>query len=132
MLKSHPLAKKRNILIRELADERFILNDRKYSPAVFDKVITLCAEAGFSPRIGATATVSSGIIALVEAGEGVAVLPRGSNVFISEDVAFLPIADRTASIDLVIAWAVEHESPVLHAFLALARKRRKMRNKRVV
>lgn len=51
MLKSHPLAKKRRILIRELAKERFILNDRKHSPYGSDKVIALCAEAGFSPRI---------------------------------------------------------------------------------
>ena len=56
--------------MRELAGERFVLNDRKYSPAVFDKVITLCTEAGFSPRISATATVSSGVLALVEAGRG--------------------------------------------------------------
>ena len=60
LLKNHPLAKKRTLLIRELADERFVLNERKYSPAAFDKVITLCGEAGFSPRIGATATVGSG------------------------------------------------------------------------
>ena len=61
--------------MRELAGERFVLNDRKYSPAVFDKVITLCTQAGFSPKISATATVSSGVLALVEAGEGLAILP---------------------------------------------------------
>ena len=125
LLKGHRLAKKRSILIRELADERFVINDRRYSPAAFDKVITLCAEAGFSPKIGTSATVGSGVIALVEAGEGVAVLPRGSNIFISEQLVFVPIADRSASIDLVIAWAVRNESPVLQAFLALARKKRK-------
>ena len=58
--------------------ELFILNDRSHSPATFDKVITLCAEAGFSPRIGSTATVALGVIALVEAGEGMAILPEGS------------------------------------------------------
>ena len=52
MLKSHPPAKKRSILIRELANERFILNDRNNAPVTFDKVISLCAEAGFFPRIG--------------------------------------------------------------------------------
>jgi DNA-binding transcriptional LysR family regulator len=125
LLKSHRLAKRRAIPVRELANERFVLNDRRYSPAAFDKVITLCAEAGFSPRIGTTATVSSGVIALVEAGEGVAVLPKGANVLISEELVFVPLADRGASIDLVLAWVAEHESPVLHAFLELARRRRK-------
>jgi DNA-binding transcriptional LysR family regulator len=124
LLKSHRLAKSRAIPIRELANERFVLNDRRYSPAAFDKVITLCADAGFSPKIGTTATVSSGVIALVEAGEGIAILPKGSNVLSSDQLVFVPLADRAASIDLVIAWVAGHESPVLREFLDLARKGR--------
>jgi DNA-binding transcriptional LysR family regulator len=124
LLKSHPLAKKRSILVRQLAGERFILCDRTYSPATFDKVITLCAEAGFSPR-GATATVSSGMMALVEAGEGVTILPKGSQVLSSDELVFVPLADRAAFIDLVIAWSPQHETPVLRSFLELARKNRK-------
>lgn len=122
---SHAAAKKRSILMRELADEIFILNDRKYSPAVFDKVITLCAESGFSPKLGATGSVSSGVIALVEAGQGVAILPQGSRFLSRDVVVFVPLADRGASVDLVIAWSSQHERPVLHSFIELARKKRK-------
>jgi DNA-binding transcriptional LysR family regulator len=125
LVKNHPLAKRRNIAIKELADERFVLNDRKYSPLVFDKVITLCSEAGFSPRIGATASVSSGVLALVEAGEGLAILPEGSQMLSTEELVFVPLAERTAFVDLVIAWSPQHESPVLRSFLDLARKRGK-------
>jgi DNA-binding transcriptional LysR family regulator len=124
MLKSHLLAKKRRILIRELAKERFILNDRNHSPYGFDKVIALCAGAGFSPRIAATATVGSGMIALVEAGEGVAILPQGWNILRGNEVAWVPLADRMAFHDLVIAWAPQHENPVLRSFLELVLKKR--------
>jgi DNA-binding transcriptional LysR family regulator len=123
--RSHALAKRRKIAMRELAAERFVLNDRNYSPPVFDKVITLCSEAGFSPRIGATGTVSSGVLALVEAGEGVAILPGGSQRLSSEELVFVPLADRAAFVEQVIAWSPEHESPVLRSFLDLARKKRK-------
>jgi DNA-binding transcriptional LysR family regulator len=125
MLKSHPLAKKRSILIRELADERFILADRNHQPFAFDKVISLCAEAGFSPRIGATATASSGMVALVEAGEGVAILARGSIIMHHNELVVVPLADRTAFTDLVIAWAPQHETPVLRSFLDVALKKRR-------
>ena len=124
LLKSHRLAKKHRVLIRELAEERFILNDRKYSPAVFDKVIALCAEAGYSPRISATATVSSGIVTLVEAGEGVAILPQGARALSGQELVFVPLADRTAFIDMVLAWSPQYETPVLRSFLELARKKR--------
>jgi len=125
---THALAKKRKLFIRELADERFIMNDRKYSPATFDKVITLCAEAKFSPKISAAATVSSGVIALVEAGEGVAILPRGARALGSTEVTFIPLADRAAFIDLVIAWSQQQERPVVHAFVELALKKQKKAN----
>jgi DNA-binding transcriptional LysR family regulator len=125
LVKNHPLAKRRTIAIKELADERFVLNDRKYSPLVFDKVITLCSEAGFSPRIGATASVSSGVLALVEAGEGLAILPEGSQMLSTEELVFVPLAERTAFVDLVIAWSPQHESPVVRSFIDLARKRRR-------
>jgi DNA-binding transcriptional LysR family regulator len=123
--RNHPLAKRRKIEIRELAEERFVLNDRKYSSPTFDKVITLCTEAGFSPRIGATASVSSGVLALVEAGEGVAILPEGAMRLRTEELVFVPLADRAAFIDLVIAWSPQHETAVLRSFLDLARKMRK-------
>ncbi len=106
MLNSHPLAKKRSIFIRELANERFILNERNHSPFAFDRLITLCAEAGFSPRIGATATNAAGVVPLVEAGEGVAVLAHGWR---GSEVVFVPLADRMAFLDLVIAWAPQYE-----------------------
>ncbi|WP_263352042.1 LysR family transcriptional regulator [Acidicapsa acidisoli] len=125
ILKSHPLAKKRSILIRELANERFILPDRNYSPFAFDKVISLCADAGFSPRIGATTMVGSGMAALVEAGEGVAILVRSSTILHHNELALVPLADRTAFIDLVIAWSPQRENPVLRSFLELALKMRK-------
>ena len=122
--KNHRLAQKLKILISELSEDPFVLNDRKYSPAVFDKVIMLCADAGFSPKIGATASVSSGVIALVEAGEGVAILPIGSRIFSTDEVIFVPLADQDASVELVIAWSPLHENPVLHTFLEMARKKR--------
>jgi DNA-binding transcriptional LysR family regulator len=123
--RNHPLAKRRRISMRELAGERFVLNDRNYSPPVFDKVITLCTEAGFSPRIGATGTVSSGVLALVEAGEGLAILPGGSQRLSTEELIFVPLADRAAFVDMVIAWSPQHEGPVLRSFLDLARKMRR-------
>jgi DNA-binding transcriptional LysR family regulator len=125
MIKSHALAKKRSIFIRELADERFIVVDRNNAPFAFDKVISLCAEAGFSPRIGTTASNAVGVLALVEAGEGVAILASGWSTFHHDELALVPLADRAAFIDLVIAWAPQHENPVLRSFLDVALKKRR-------
>ena len=125
--KSHRLAKRRTLSIRELTNEPFVMNDRKYSSSVFDKIISLCANAGFSPRIESVGTVSTGVLALVEAGAGVAILPQGSRILGNKELVFIPLSDRDATIDLVTAWSIERENPVVLAFLNLIRKRQKRR-----
>ena len=122
---SHGLAKRKNIALRELAEETFVLNDRRQSPVVFDKVLSLCTQAGFVPRLGATATVGSGVLTLVEAGEGVAILPQGSRSLGSEALIFIPLTDSGASVDLVVAWSADYDNPAVKSFLELLRKQRK-------
>lgn len=119
--RGHALSKAGGIAVKTLHNERFILNERSNSPAVFDKVISLCADAGFSPDIAAHASVSSGVIALVEAGLGVALLPRGAMMLGSKDVVFVPVTDRGASIDLVVAWAPGRAQGALKVFTEMVR-----------
>jgi DNA-binding transcriptional LysR family regulator len=65
------------------------------------------------------------VFALVEAGEGVAILPQGSRVLSSDELVLIPLADAAAFVDLVIAWSPQYENPVLRSFLELARKKRR-------
>jgi hypothetical protein len=53
----------------------------------------------------------------------VAILPEGSRKLGSDEVVFVPLADNSAFIDMVIAWSPQNESSVLRSFLELARKR---------
>ena len=67
-----PLFDRNNRNIRLTAEgEQFLVDARAvYSPVVLDKMITLCAEAGFSPKIGATAGVSSERLRWLRQGKG--------------------------------------------------------------
>lgn len=120
--RQHALAREKSVLMRRLEGERFVMNDRANSPAVFDRAVSLCADAGFSPNIATFASVSSGVIALVEAGEGIAILPRGSELLRSDDTVFVPIADQGASVDLVMAWPAKRHNAVLRHFVDLVRR----------
>jgi DNA-binding transcriptional LysR family regulator len=122
MPKTHRLAES-TITLPELSSESFIVAQRDTSPVLFDKVISLCAEAGFSPRIVATASVSTGVLTLVHAGEGIAILPRNARYFAPSELAFRPIEHPGAAIDLVVAWPRERQSPITQAFLTLMRQR---------
>jgi DNA-binding transcriptional LysR family regulator len=106
--------------VRRLAGEKFVLVARDSSTALFDKIIAVCNEAGFSPEITATGSVWSTVVLLVEAGTGVAILPSNLQQSGAREVAFQPLTNRGASIDLVIAWSPQRSGPVQEAFLALA------------
>ncbi len=120
----HPLAGQPVDMAR-LAAERFVITQRETSPALFDKVIELCRAAGFSPGIAATSAVASGVLTLVAAGEGVAILPMNTLKLAPADIVSSPIRSSDAFIDLVIAWNSRLESPLHRSFLQLARKARK-------
>lgn len=123
--KDHPLARG-PVDLRKLARERFVLVARDTSQSLFGKIMALCSEAGFSPQIAATGVVWSSVVLLVQAGEGIAILPsnlqqRGS----FRDLAFCPLTNRGASIGLVMAWSPQREGPVQKAFLDLVRDYRR-------
>jgi DNA-binding transcriptional LysR family regulator len=107
--------------LRALAAEQFVLIARETSPALFDKIIACCSNAGFSPQIAATAGVWSSAVLLVQAGTGIAILPSNLQQGGLRDLAFCPLTNRGASIDLVMAWSPEHDTPIRSEFLDLVR-----------
>lgn len=113
--------------LRALAGEPFVLIARETSPALFDKIIACCSNAGFSPQIAATANVWSSAALQVQAGTGIAILPINLQQGGVRDLVFCSLTDRGASIDLVMAWAPERDAPIRNEFLDLARAHRDRR-----
>lgn len=124
----HPLARNPSTALdmRHLATCPFVMTQRESSPILFDRIIALCRDAGFSPSIVATSTVASGVLTLVAAGEGIAILPKNTLRLATSDVLSRPIRSRHAIIDLVLAWNPQREGPLHRSFLQLARKARQM------
>ena len=118
--KGHPCAHE-PVNLKSLARERFVLVARESAPSLYGKILALCGKAGFSPQIVATGAAWASVTMLVEAGEGIAILPSNLQHAASKNLVFCPLTDRGAEIGLVMAWSQERESPVLNAFLDLVR-----------
>jgi DNA-binding transcriptional LysR family regulator len=71
----HVLAGRGPIDLRDAVQEIFVSSTRPHGPAFFDQSLGLCADAGFSPDIRYQATTVHGILDLVSAGLGVAIVP---------------------------------------------------------
>jgi len=71
----HRLARSAAVRIGALAREPFVLFPRPTAPTLYDQILSLCAEGGFAPAVGAEAREWHTITALVAAGFGVAIAP---------------------------------------------------------
>ena len=116
---NHRLAKG-PVDIRNLSSERFVLGARETAPAIFDKIIGLCSEAGFSPQIAALPVARSSALMLVQAGEGIAIVPELHDT-IGSGLAACPLKSKDAFVELVMAWYPARVSPITEAFMALVR-----------
>ncbi len=120
MPRDHPL-RKGPVHIKALADERFVMCDRSVTPTLFDSILALCTAAGFSPAIVNTSTTWSGVLTLVESGEGIALVPSGVRHLRTPGLIFTQILPQTAYAGLSVAWDPRNEDPVLLSFLRLVR-----------
>jgi DNA-binding transcriptional LysR family regulator len=119
----HPFAE-RPLQLKDLAQESFVLCERDVSPALFDRIISLCEHAGFAPKIAQTSNVFSSVLALVEAGVGITLIPSSLRHVRFSDLVFRPIAEPQGNIELVMAWPIARESAVRTAFLDFVRAKK--------
>jgi DNA-binding transcriptional LysR family regulator len=109
-----------------LADERFVVCDRSAAPKIFDRIIALCAQAGFVPKIAQTSNLLSSVLTLIQAGEGVTLIPGSLQHVRFSDLTFCPLTKPTGAIELVMAWSPEREDVTKTAFLDFIRSKKKL------
>jgi DNA-binding transcriptional LysR family regulator len=122
--REHALANRRAIRMSQLAADRFVLYAREGAPEMFDAIIAICKRAKFSPRIAATPTLWQSVLTLLEAGEGVAVVPSCVQQLRSDGVLFNSLLDRGCYADVVLAWRRDKPNAIRDSFLDLLRENR--------
>lgn len=87
----HPLAKRKQIVLEDLADENWVMISREIAPHFHARVQMACARAGFRPRIVHESDRLSGILAMVALGEGIGLVPHSNLRFHSPHVLLKPL-----------------------------------------
>lgn len=116
---SHPLAQKPGLRLKHLAEEPFVLFPRHLGEAFYDRVMGMCAEAGFAPRVVQEATQWQSVVTFVETGLGVSIAPAGVARFRWKGVVYRGLAG--ASTTIVAAWQAANIPPAVLRFLSLVR-----------
>lgn len=76
---------------------------------------------GHGARLRPHAASKQSVLALVAAGFGITLVTESQATVGFPDVAFVPIDENNASIDIVLAWLPQTEDPVVGRFIAFMR-----------
>ncbi|EIL90200.1 LysR family transcriptional regulator [Rhodanobacter sp. Root480] len=114
----HPLAARKSVRLAEVADDAFITQPRELAATLYDRLVKLAAKAGFKPRINQHAQQINGLLALVAAGLGLALVPATMRTVRLAGVSYVPLEDADAYLLLAAASRIQDQSPALEKFLA--------------
>ena len=91
-------------------------------PAFFDQVIGLCTDAGFSPNIRYEASTLFGVIDLVSAGLGVALVPASSATMLPKTVSLRALRKPSRASTLACIHRKQDPNPVIRTIDRLTRR----------
>jgi DNA-binding transcriptional LysR family regulator len=111
--------KSKSVRVADLANESLVLFHRDGSPGLFDTITAMCQKAGFCPRVDCQPNMMQTVLSLVEAEQGVSIVPACVRNLRSDGVRFYRLQPDYVRVELVAAWKKTNSSVVLRGFLEL-------------
>ncbi|HUO35658.1 MAG TPA: LysR substrate-binding domain-containing protein [Candidatus Acidoferrum sp.] len=122
--RGHSLEGSHAVQLSQLSAERIILYAREAAPELFDSIIAMCKRAKFSPKIADTPRLWQTVLTMVEASEGIALVPACVQHLRSNGISFKPLPDKKCHVDVVLAWRQNDPDAIRDTLLNLLRKSR--------
>ncbi|MDJ0534631.1 MAG: LysR family transcriptional regulator [Xenococcaceae cyanobacterium MO_207.B15] len=113
----HPLTTFTKVPISKLSNQSFILFPRHEGLSLYNRILLMCQQAGFAPKIVQEVTPQPTMIGLVAAGIGVSLVSESLQNINRPGVVYRKLDVPTPELELVAAWKKEKVSPVLPKFL---------------
>ena len=124
--RSNPLAKQKQLRLKDLRNQPLLLIDRTISSGVYDKTLDLYRNAGLAPNIIPTATMPHDEVGaiLVDSGKGIyiAVGRNPCHPSFADRLTALPLMEPGATIEVHIVWRKKEQTKVTMDFIAFTRK----------
>jgi DNA-binding transcriptional LysR family regulator len=118
---SHPMAARRNVKLASLADEVFVMFERRLSPVYFDSIVAACQAQGFSPRILREVRSVTTQVAFVGCNQGIALVPSDMRALAPANVTLRPLVERIDTVATAAAWNTTRMTPALQVAVDVIR-----------
>ena len=118
----HALGRRRQIDLKQLAADPFILYPRAINPELHDAIISACRAAGFSPRVEMESPQISSSVNMAAAGFGVAIIPESIAQFRAEGVTYQDISNKDLGTAIALITRPRDKSVTVKHFADLVRQ----------
>lgn len=122
MSESNPLAAKRTLRLRDLANESFIVFARAIAPNMYDRVIAMCQEQGFSPKVILEASPAQSIVGLAACGVGIGLIASELQHFAQPMAVFRNLTGPAPMLTLGASYSSESASIAIQNFVSVAKQ----------
>ena len=116
----HPLATAREVDLRRLSNEPFIMYPYDLGGGLHDLAVKLCSEAGFVPKIAQEAKTVPMAVTFAAARLGVALVPASGQNVHTPGVVYRPLKQASAKTEIALAYRMKDRSPSVRAFVKLS------------
>ena len=113
---SHPLARKRQVGLRDLRDESLVLPSLRFNPHFHDYLIAQFRSKEFTPAIAQEVTSPHEALHLVSDGAGVALAQASVLINDRKGVTVRQLTDTSLTVQVGLAFHRENDSAILTAF----------------
>src|SRR6202161_2490896 len=117
---SHKLAKRKRVRLSELAGQDFVMYERTFAPGFHDLIDGIFRDAGIVPNVSQTAGELPTLIALVDSGMGITILPASAVEHSVASVLACEILDRIPMSEIGIAVSKRFRAAVVDNFRSFA------------
>ncbi|MDY6901590.1 MAG: LysR family transcriptional regulator [Cyanobacteriota bacterium] len=115
---AHPHALQAEVAFEDLANDTFIMHYREHGPVLYDKIIYLCQQAGFTPNIIHRSTDRSNL-GYVTANVGICFITLSMQNTKNPGVICLPIKGDAPILEHAVAWRKYETLPLVEEFLGV-------------
>jgi LysR family transcriptional regulator, benzoate and cis,cis-muconate-responsive activator of ben and cat genes len=117
----HPIAKLRSVAIAQAATEPLVIFSRADYPEYYEYLEAMFAPLKLTPRIAEEHDSSASMIAAIESGAGVAVMPQGFACSAGPRLKLIPLSPAPEAVVIGAVWSEKGLSPLAESFLTAAK-----------
>jgi len=126
--RGHPFRNHDRVSWKALVDQPYVLVSRRRAPAFEALVARACHQAGVTLKVKYEVEHPQTVLAVVEAGLGISLVPASLQTFRRPGVAYRSLWPPGPELETVIAWRRGSDLPLVQTFVKVAREAARSRS----